>query len=95
MDYILEFRDGAQLDDVIEKMRKAKKAIIEACEALEEADSNTMNERGRYREGGGGGSRSRSGGGGSGSSSYRRGRYREDWDDMDEREMMRSGRYGY
>ncbi len=97
MDYILEFKDEAQLDRIMEKAYKAKKAMIELCEALEEADSNSMSERGRYREGGG--SRSRSGGGSSGgsSSSYRRGRYRDNDDDfdMDDREMMRRGRYGY
>ena len=90
MEYILEFRDESQLENVLEKMKKAKKAIMEACQALEEADSNTMNERGRYRDGMTRGNR--------GTSSYRRGRYRDEMDDMDmDRDMMdvRRSRYGY
>ena len=60
--YVLEFRDEHELDTVMEKMAKAKKALMEACEALEEADNKPgeMNERGNYRDG----------------MSYRRGRYR-------------------
>jgi len=67
MAYVLEFRDERHLEDVMEKLAKAKKAVMEACEAIEEADGNSgqMNERGgmyrdemhyrrggRYRDGG-------------------------------------------
>lgn len=54
----------------MEKMAKAKKAVCEALEAMEEADNGSMSERGRYRDG----------------MSYRRGggRYR-DYDEMDSR----------
>lgn len=53
MAYILEFRDERHLEDVMEKLAKAKKAVMEACEAIEEADGNSgqMNERGgMYRD---------------------------------------------
>lgn len=49
MGYVLEFRDEHELDNVMEKMAKAKKSLMEACEALEEADG--MKERNRYRNG--------------------------------------------
>lgn len=48
MGYVLEFKDERHLDDVMEKMAKAKRAVMEACEALEAAD-NGMSERNRYR----------------------------------------------
>ena len=81
MAYIMEFRDESEKDELIVKMHKAKNAIKDACEALEEADSNNMQERGRYR---GGNYRNNMG--------YRRGgRYRDDWDEMD----YRNSRYGY
>lgn len=81
MAYIMEFRDESEKDELIEKMHKAKNAIMDACEALEEADSNNMHERGRYR-----------GGNYRNNMSYRRGgRYRDDWDEMD----YRNSRYGY
>ena len=46
MGYVLEFKDERHLDDVMEKMHKAKKSLMEACDALEEADN--MKERNRY-----------------------------------------------
>lgn len=49
MGYILEFRDEQEYDDVVEKMHRAKKAVCDAWEALEEADN--MKERNRYRGG--------------------------------------------
>lgn len=82
MAYVLEFRDEQELDDVMEKMHKAKKAVCEAMEAMEEADgANTMSERGRYRNG----------------MSYRRGggRYRESFRDGNDLEGRGEGRYNY
>lgn len=49
MGYVLEFKDERHLDDVMEKMAKAKKSVMEACEALEAADNGMMSERNRYR----------------------------------------------
>ena len=49
MGYILEFRDEQEYDNVVEKMHRAKKAVCDAWEALEDADN--MKERNRYRGG--------------------------------------------
>ena len=67
MGYVLEFRDEQEYDNVVEKMHKAKKAVCDAWEALEDADS--LKERNRYR---GGMYRDDMG--------YRRGRYRDEYD---------------
>lgn len=48
MGYILEFRSERDKDELIEKMHKAKKAVCDALESLE--DSEDMSERGRYRD---------------------------------------------
>lgn len=78
MGYVLEFRDEHEKEDLIEKMHKAKKAVCDALEAMEDADS--MKERGRYR----GNYRNDMG--------YRRSaRMRDDWDDD---MYYRHGRYG-
>lgn len=80
MAYVLEFRDEQELDNVMEKMHKAKKAVCEAMEAMEQADGgNTMSERGMYRNG----------------MSYRRGRYREAFRDGNDMEGRGEGRYSY
>ena len=82
MAYVLEFRDEHELDDVMEKMHKAKKAVCEAMEAMEQADGgNTMSERSMYRNG----------------MSYRRGggRYREAYRDGNDMEGRGEGRYSY
>lgn len=53
MGFIIEFRDEEQYGELMSKMHKAKKAICEAFDAMEEADSsNNMNERrGGYSRG--------------------------------------------
>ena len=51
--YVLEFRED-DFEEVVEKMHKAKKAVCEAFEALEQAgDESGYNERGNmhYRRG--------------------------------------------
>lgn len=47
MGYILEFRDEMEKEELIQKLHDAKKAVCEALDAMEDAD--TMQERGRYR----------------------------------------------
>ncbi len=50
MGYVIEFRDEEQYGDLMSKMHKAKKAVCEAFEELERADSTRMSERdGHYR----------------------------------------------
>lgn len=49
MGYILEFRDEEQYGELMSKMHKAKKAICEAFDAMEEADGDSeMGERRSY-----------------------------------------------
>ncbi len=52
MSYILEFRDETEHDELLNKLNKAKKALSEVCEMMEEAEvgENTMSERGMYRD---------------------------------------------
>lgn len=50
MGYVIEFRNESEKEDMIQKLHKAKKAVCEALEAMEDAD-NSMSERGRYRGG--------------------------------------------
>ncbi len=77
--FIIEFRDEDHYEDVVGKMHKAKKAVCEAFDALEAADSG-LGERGSYRSG-----MYRGG-------SYRDERsYRDDYD----YDMRRGGRYRY
>lgn len=45
--YILSFRDEESREELVEKMHKAKKAICEAVDALEEAEEE---DGGRYNE---------------------------------------------
>lgn len=72
MGYILEFRDEMEKEELMQKLHTAKKAVCDAMEAMEDAD--TMKERGRYRMG----YRDRM--------ENRRGmRMRDDMDDMDYR----------
>lgn len=72
MGYILEFRDEMEKEELMQKLHEAKKAVCDAMEAMEDAD--TMKERGRYRMG----YRDRM--------ENRRGmRMRDDMDDMDYR----------
>lgn len=54
MGYIVEYRDESHYEDVMEKMRKAKKAVCDAWEALSDMDGESMQERsyGSYRGGG-------------------------------------------
>lgn len=54
MGYIVEYRDESQHEEVMEKMRKAKKAVCEAWDALSEAEEGGMQQRsyGGYRGGG-------------------------------------------
>ena len=47
MGYILEFRDEMEKEELVQKLHAAKKAVCEAMDAVEDAD--TMQERGRYR----------------------------------------------
>lgn len=51
--FIIEFRDEHEYNDIIEKMHKAKKAVHEACVALEEgyADYGERRGGGSYRRG--------------------------------------------
>lgn len=50
MGYILEFRDETDKQELMTKLRKAKKAVCEALEAMEDAEENSqMQERGNYR----------------------------------------------
>lgn len=47
---MIEFRDEEQYGDLMSKMHKAKKAICEAFDAMEEADSSVESgERRSYR----------------------------------------------
>lgn len=48
MGYILEFRDEMEKEELLEKLHKAKKAVCDVLDMMEEADGG-MHERGRYR----------------------------------------------
>jgi hypothetical protein len=52
MSYILEFRDEQERTELMTKLNKAKKALCEVCDMMEEIEGgeNTMNERGMYRD---------------------------------------------
>lgn len=53
MGYIVEYRDESHYDGVMEKMRKAKKAVCDAWEALSEMDGEVQERNyGSYRGGG-------------------------------------------
>lgn len=51
--YIIEFRDESGYEEVMEKLHKAKKAIKEVCEAMEDGGSEYEERRGggNYRRG--------------------------------------------
>lgn len=54
MSYILEYKDEQEYGNVKRLLDKAKKALHEACEMMEEVEGgseNTMSERGMYRDG--------------------------------------------
>lgn len=83
--YVLEFRED-DYEDVVEKMHKAKKAVCEAFEALEQVgDDNGYSER-NYSE---------RGYSERGNMGYRRGMSRrDDWEnERMEMRRNRSGRY--
>lgn len=52
MSYILEFRDEQERNEMMTKLNKAKKALCEVCDMMEEIEGgeNSMNERGMYRD---------------------------------------------
>lgn len=80
--YILEFRDETEKKEVLEKLYKAKEAVCDAIECLEDADQEDpqMSER-RHRM------RRRDGMG------YRGGRMRDERMMRDEDVEFRNGRY--
>lgn len=47
--FIIEFKNEEQYGELMSKLHKAKKAICEAFDAMEEADPSEMNERNYYR----------------------------------------------
>lgn len=51
MSYIVEYRDEQEYEDVISKMHKAKKAVCEAMEALEESGVDFGERNMGYRRG--------------------------------------------
>ena len=48
--FIIEFRDEEQYGELMSKMHKAKKAICEAFDMIEDADSEMGERRGYYRD---------------------------------------------
>lgn len=87
MGYVIEFRDESGYDEVMDKLYKAKKALMEVCEEME---SNS--EMGERRGGSSGYRRGMSYRGGSGGSMG----YRDDYDMEDgSMSMRRGGRYRY
>ena len=78
MGYILEFRNEMEKEELLTKLHKAKKAVCDVLEMMEDVDGG-MQERGRYRMG-----NYRDG------MNYRRDMRMRDEDDME----WRNGRYG-
>lgn len=53
MSYMIAFRDADEKDEAMEKLHEAKRALMEVCKMMEDADDDTsMSERGMYRGGG-------------------------------------------
>ena len=53
MSYILEFRDEQERNEMMTKLNKAKKALCEVCDMMEESESYSERNgmRGGYRDG--------------------------------------------